>query len=128
MIGLFQEHGPCRISNDSKTLNYNPYSWNNYSNVYVLFTTQLTLYDRASLSQYRALTLLSSLSIYIDQPIGVGYSYGTESVTSSLGAAEAVYQFLQIFFNDANFSKYATTNFALWTESYGGHYGPQFTE
>ncbi|KAF8315624.1 alpha/beta-hydrolase [Clavulina sp. PMI_390] len=98
MIGLFQEHGPCRISNDSKTLNYNPYSWNNYSNV-----------------------------IYVDQPVGVGYSYGTESVTSSFTAAEAVYQFLQIFFNDSVFSKYATDSFALWTESYGGHYGPAFT-
>lgn len=36
MIGLFQEHGPCRISNDSTTLNYNPYSWNNYTNMCAL--------------------------------------------------------------------------------------------
>ena len=33
---------------------------------------------------------------------------------------------LQIFFADAKFSKYASRDFAIWTESYGGHYGPIF--
>jgi carboxypeptidase C (cathepsin A) len=31
---------------------------------------------------------------------------------------------LQIWFADPKFSKYATRDFAIWTESYGGHYGP----
>lgn len=35
MIGLFQEHGPCRLNNDSTALDYNPYSWNNVSNMSV---------------------------------------------------------------------------------------------
>ncbi|CAE7108576.1 unnamed protein product [Rhizoctonia solani] len=39
-------------------------------------------------------------------------------------AAVAVWKMLQIFFADAKFSKYATRDFAIWTESYGGHYGP----
>ncbi|KAH7101985.1 alpha/beta-hydrolase [Auriculariales sp. MPI-PUGE-AT-0066] len=98
MIGLFQEHGPCRISNDSKTVSLNPYSWNENSNI-----------------------------IYIDQPVGVGFSHGTLAVSGSLAAAKAVYQLLQIFFNDPTFSKYQTSDFALWTESYGGHYGPAFS-
>ena len=33
-------------------------------------------------------------------------------------------QFLQILFSDAKFSKYKARDFALWAESYGGHYGP----
>lgn len=41
-------------------------------------------------------------------------------------AAIAVWKMLQIFFADAKFSKYATRDFAIWTESYGGHYGPAF--
>jgi hypothetical protein len=45
-----------------------------------------------------------------------GFSHGTLSVTGSLAAAQAVYQLLQIFFNDATFSKYKTDDFALWTE------------
>lgn len=35
-------------------------------------------------------------------------------------------QFLQTFFNDTRYSKYQENEFAIWTESYGGHYGPTF--
>ncbi|KAG8731485.1 hypothetical protein FRC11_004013 [Ceratobasidium sp. 423] len=97
MIGLFQENGPCRINEDKTTVSHNPYSWNEYSNM-----------------------------LYIDQPIGVGYSYGDKKVGTSKGAAVAVWNMLQIFFADPKFSKYATRDFAIWTESYGGHYGPTF--
>ncbi|KAF8513531.1 serine carboxypeptidase [Gautieria morchelliformis] len=97
MIGLFQENGPCRITNDSTGVTLNPNSWNEVSNV-----------------------------LYIDQPVGVGFSHGTTSVGTSLEAASDVWEFLQIFFNDTRFSKYATNDFAIWTESYGGHYGPTF--
>ncbi|KZT32096.1 alpha/beta-hydrolase [Sistotremastrum suecicum HHB10207 ss-3] len=97
MLGLFQEHGPCRISLDGSSLNYNPYSWNNISNM-----------------------------LYIDQPIGTGFSHGLMNVTGTKEAAEQVWQMLQIFFNDTIFSQYKSNDFALWTESYGGHYGPGF--
>jgi carboxypeptidase C (cathepsin A) len=36
-------------------------------------------------------------------------------------------QFLQIFLSDPKFKKYAAHKVALWTESYGGHYGPVFS-
>ncbi|KAI0762022.1 serine carboxypeptidase [Trametes elegans] len=95
MIGLFQEHGPCRITNDSKSVTLNPNSWNEVSNM-----------------------------LYIDQPVGVGYSHGTTKVGTSRDAAKDLWNFLQIFFNDPQFSKYQQRQFSLWTESYGGHYGP----
>ncbi|QRW00147.1 Serine carboxypeptidase [Ceratobasidium sp. AG-Ba] len=79
------------------TVSLNPYSWNAYANM-----------------------------LYIDQPVGVGYSYGDTVVGTSQDAAKAVWNMLQIFFKDAKFSKYATRDFAIWTESYGGHYGPTF--
>ncbi|KIP01841.1 hypothetical protein PHLGIDRAFT_131081 [Phlebiopsis gigantea 11061_1 CR5-6] len=97
MIGLFQENGPCRINNDSKTVSLNPNSWNNVANM-----------------------------LYIDQPVGVGFSHGTTDVGTSQEAAEDIWSFLQIFFADSRFSKFQTNEFALWTESYGGHYGPTF--
>ncbi|PIL29646.1 hypothetical protein GSI_08283 [Ganoderma sinense ZZ0214-1] len=97
MIGLFQENGPCRITNDSTGVTLNPFSWNNVSNM-----------------------------LYLDQPVGAGFSYGNVSVSTSSEAAADVWKFLQMFFADSRFSKYQKNDFALWTESYGGHYGPTF--
>jgi carboxypeptidase C (cathepsin A) len=97
MIGLFQENGPCRITNDSSGVTLNPNSWNTNANV-----------------------------LYIDQPVGVGFSHGDTTVGTSQQAASDVWTFLQIFLADSRFSKYKTNKLAIWTESYGGHYGPTF--
>jgi carboxypeptidase C (cathepsin A) len=97
MIGLLQENGPCRINNDTTTVSRNPFSWNNEANV-----------------------------LYIDQPVGVGFSHGDLKVGTSLAAAEDVWTFLQIFLSDKRFTHLRFNKLALWTESYGGHYGPTF--
>lgn len=89
MIGLFQEHGPCRITNDSSTVVLNPYSWNNESNI-----------------------------MYIDQPVGTGLSHGNISrVGTSAQAAADIWSFMQIFLSDPKFSQYQTRDLAIWTES-----------
>ena len=95
MIGLFQENGPCHFVGGSSTPSLNPYSWNNYANM-----------------------------LYIDQPIGTGFSYGTNDVTSTVTAAPEVWNLMQAFF--ASFPQYKSREFGIFTESYGGHYGPQF--
>ncbi|KAF9255947.1 serine carboxypeptidase [Marasmius fiardii PR-910] len=97
MIGLFQELGPCRINNDTTTVSLNPFSWNNDANV-----------------------------LFIDQPVGVGFSHGDLKVQTSQQAAADVWKFLQIFLKDERFSNLTGRELALWTESYGGHYGPTF--
>ena len=97
MIGLFQENGPCTFNNVSgPDPVLNPYSWNNYANM-----------------------------LYVDQPIGAGFSFGIDNVTStSEGAAPYAWILLQAFY--AQFPSYKNRNFGLFTESYGGHYGPEF--
>jgi len=63
--------------------------------------------------------------LYVDQPIGTGFSYGTDPVTSTVTAAPYVWKLLQAFF--AQFPQYESRDFGIFTESYGGHYGPEFT-
>ncbi|CUA72024.1 hypothetical protein RSOLAG22IIIB_04885 [Rhizoctonia solani] len=64
--------------------------------------------------------------LFIDQPVGTGYSHGETTVRTTKEAAAALWKMLQIFFADDKFSRYATRHFAIWTSSYGGHYGPIF--
>ncbi|KAL9105180.1 MAG: hypothetical protein Q9187_008779, partial [Circinaria calcarea] len=92
---LFQENGPCHFVNGASTPSVNPYSWNEYANM-----------------------------LYIDQPIGTGFSYGTDSVTSTVTAAPFVWKLLQAFYTQ--FPQYENRDFGVFTESYGGHYGPEF--
>lgn len=132
MIGLFQEvsndihqevcigknadfdaqNGPCQFYNGASEPSLNPYSFNEYANM-----------------------------IYVDQPIGTGFSYGTDTVTSTVTAgllhhsstseliadnriAPFVWKFLQAFLTQ--FPQYESRDFGIFTESYGGHYGPEF--
>ncbi|RPD78050.1 serine carboxypeptidase [Lentinus tigrinus ALCF2SS1-7] len=91
MVGLLTENGPCRLNDDQKTVTLNMYSFNQVSNV-----------------------------LYIDQPIGVGFSYGSRNTSDTQTAASDVWQFLQIFFADSRFAKYQKNDFGLWSEHYGG--------
>lgn len=45
-------------------------------------------------------------------------------MTSTVSAAEYVWKFLQNFYEA--FPDYESRDFGIWTESYGGHYGPEF--
>jgi carboxypeptidase D len=95
MIGLFQENGPCQFYNGDSKPSLNPYSFNEYANM-----------------------------IYIDQPVGTGFSYGTDPVSSTVTAAPYVWTLLQAIYTQ--FPQYQNRDFGIFTESYGGHYGPEF--
>ncbi len=88
MIGLLQEIGPCRIANDSASVTLNPFSWNNEANL-----------------------------LFIDQPVGVGFSHGDIKVNTSQEAASDIWTFMQIFLSNPRFAKYQQNNLAIWTES-----------
>ncbi|KAG9000784.1 hypothetical protein FRB94_005164 [Tulasnella sp. JGI-2019a] len=102
MIGLFQENGPCRVDSDKKTTILNPYSWNKVANV-----------------------------LYIDQPVGAGFSHGTANTfiatgqrSSSGGCFKPSSKLFQRMRAGTPNCICARPIFA--TESYGGHYGPAF--
>jgi carboxypeptidase C (cathepsin A) len=138
MIGLMQENGPCRVQEDGKTTELNPWSWNNEVNM-----------------------------LYIDQPVQVGFSYDTatngtsdlleEVITpqdfgktvpeqnntflvgtfpsqdqdtttnSTENSAIALWHFAQTWFGEFPDYKPNDNRVSIWTESYGGRYGPAYT-
>lgn len=89
MAGLMQEHGPCRINNDSHTVSPNEYSWNERVNM-----------------------------LYIDQPVGVGFSTGNRTISTTAAAAADVWNFTQIWLSDPRFLRYQSRDLGIWTESY----------
>lgn len=95
LTGLFFELGSSSIGPGLKPI-YNPYSWNSNASV-----------------------------IYLDQPVNVGYSYSSESVTNTIAAGKDVYAFLELFFKQ--FPQYnKKQKFHIAGESYAGHYIPVF--
>ncbi|EEB95125.1 hypothetical protein MPER_05954, partial [Moniliophthora perniciosa FA553] len=95
-IGLLVELGPCKIVGRNET-HYNPFSWSNHSNI-----------------------------IFIDQPIGTGFSYADfgETVDTAEAAAIDIAAFLAIFFE--HFTKFKGNAFHFAGESYAGRMLPVF--
>ncbi|ETP43878.1 hypothetical protein F442_09507, partial [Phytophthora nicotianae P10297] len=94
ILALLQENGPCSVNSDL-SLKKNPYSWNERANV-----------------------------MWIDQPVGVGFSYGDRSEydTSEKEVGDDMYHFLQEFFKAL--PEYQKLPFYVFGESYAGHYVP----
>jgi cathepsin A (carboxypeptidase C) len=92
-LALMSENGPCTPTPDGMDTVNNPYSWNTNANI-----------------------------MWIDQPAGVGYSYGFEGDHNETMVAEDLYHFLQGFFTQH--PEYLTNPFFVFGESYGGHYVP----
>nr|GMD89121.1 putative serine carboxypeptidase-like 23 [Ipomoea batatas] len=99
--GAFAELGPFRPAKDGKTLNSNPYAWNNVANI-----------------------------IFLESPIGVGFSYtNTSSDYDNIGdesTAQDSYTFLINWLE--RFPEYKTRDFYITGESYAGHYIPQLAQ
>lgn len=94
LTGLFMELGPSSISKEGKVIN-NPSSWNANASV-----------------------------IFLDQPVNVGFSYSSNSVSNTVAAGKDIYALLTLFFKQ--FPEYAKQPFHIAGESYAGHYIPVF--
>ncbi|KAJ6456224.1 serine carboxypeptidase [Mycena vitilis] len=95
-LGLFMELGPCRIS-DANGTSFHPESWNTNASIF-----------------------------FVDQPIGVGFSYAEygETVATTEEGAKDIAAFIFVFFE--HFNKFKGRSFHMAGESYGGRYVPVF--
>ncbi|EDQ86217.1 uncharacterized protein MONBRDRAFT_38492 [Monosiga brevicollis MX1] len=93
-LAMLFENGPCSANADGKTTTNNPYSWNTKANL-----------------------------VYIDQPVGVGFSYGDASDAdhNESMVAEDMYHFLHEFYEAFDLGD---RPLYIFGESYGGHYAP----
>ncbi|KAI3338980.1 Alpha/Beta hydrolase protein [Ustulina deusta] len=94
MMGLFMELGPSSVDKNGSP-KFNDYSWNSNASV-----------------------------IFLDQPVNVGYSYSSGSVSNTVAASKDVYALLTLFFEQ--FPEYTEQPFHIFGESYAGHYIPVF--
>ncbi|KAI5436151.1 Serine carboxypeptidase-like 48, partial [Lathyrus oleraceus] len=94
-LALFYENGPFKINNDL-SLSWNEYGWDKGSNI-----------------------------IFVDQPIGTGFSYSSDEndiPTDEAGVSNDLYTFLQAFFKEH--PQFVKNEFYITGESYAGHYIP----
>jgi len=95
MVALMSENGPCTVAKGGQDTVPNPYSWNKKANI-----------------------------IFLDQPAGTGFSYGTEDEydTDEAEVSEDIYHFMQEFVT--HHSEYHKNDFYIFGESYAGHFVP----
>ncbi|EFH61052.1 predicted protein [Arabidopsis lyrata subsp. lyrata] len=94
-LAMFYENGPFKITSNM-SLAWNEYGWDQVSNL-----------------------------LYVDQPVGTGFSYTTDKSDirhDETGVSNDLYDFLQAFF--AEHPKLAKNDFYITGESYAGHYIP----
>ncbi|KAI0673817.1 serine carboxypeptidase [Trametes maxima] len=95
-LGLFMELGPCRVTSPNTTERFE-HAWNDHANIF-----------------------------FVDQPVGVGFSYADygEQVSTTAEAAIDIASFVAIFFE--HFPQFKGRPFHMSGESYGGRYIPMF--
>ncbi|KAL2869941.1 Alpha/Beta hydrolase protein [Aspergillus lucknowensis] len=128
LIGLFEELGPCSI-NENLTTVVNPYSWSEVSNL--LFISQ-PLGVGFSYAETVEGSLNPVTGAVEDASFnGVQGRYPKINATlidTTELAAHAAWEIVQGFLGGLPKldSEIKSKDFSLWTESYGGHYGPAF--
>ena len=138
MLGLFQENGPCYVGNDSNSTYLNSYSWNNEVNMlYIDQPVQVGYsYDtptNGTLDQISGNITIADFSDYVPESnntlfVGTFPSQNSSfTANSTFHAAHALWHFAQTWFEEFPYYKPHDGKISIWTESYGGRYGPAFT-
>ncbi|CZS87939.1 related to carboxypeptidase C (cathepsin A) [Rhynchosporium graminicola] len=142
LMGLLQENGPCFVGPDSNSTILNPWSWNNEVNMLYLdqptqvgfsydVPTNVTVNFAASeADQVIKPFKFTDGNIPADNYTFFTGTMGSQSALSTANstthAAHALWHFAQTWFSEFPAYKPNDDKISLWTESYGGHYGPSF--
>ncbi|KAL9290914.1 Serine carboxypeptidase-like 49 [Arabidopsis thaliana] len=98
-LAVFYENGPFKITSNM-SLAWNEYGWDQVSNL-----------------------------LYVDQPVGTGFSYTTDKSDirhDETGVSNDLYDFLQVRLSLRSTLSWQKNDFYITGESYAGHYIPAF--
>ncbi|KFY09286.1 hypothetical protein V491_08278 [Pseudogymnoascus sp. VKM F-3775] len=141
LMGGLQENGPCFIGSDSNSTYLNPWSWNNEVNMLYLdqpaqvgFSYDVLTNITVDLAQEGELKKMIPTDFTDGVPeqnntfyVGTGGSQSLgKTANTTVHAAHALWHFAQTWFAEFPAYKPNDDRVSLWTESYGGHYGPGF--
>ncbi|KAJ5087807.1 hypothetical protein N7456_011423, partial [Penicillium angulare] len=137
LIGLMQENGPCLVKSDSNSTELNPWSWNNYVNMlYIDQPNQVGFsYDTPTNGTFDQIKSAWNVSEWTHGvPIQNNTFYvgtttsqnGSLSANNTENAARSLWHFAQTWFSEFPEYKPHDDRVSIWTESYGGRYGPSF--
>ncbi|KAI4117321.1 MAG: hypothetical protein LQ345_002410 [Seirophora villosa] len=135
MVGLFQEIGPCMINDDSNSTTLNPWAWNNEVNMlYIDQPNQVGFsYDIPSNGTTNQVEVtLEDFANGVPEQNNTFY-VGTfpsqnpnTTANGTTNAARALWHFAQTWFQEFPAYKPNDNGISIFTESYGGRYGPAF--
>ncbi|PIG81118.1 carboxypeptidase S1 [Aspergillus arachidicola] len=129
LIGLFEELGPCTVAENMTTV-LRDHSWTEVSNLLFLSQPVGTGFSYST-KEVGSLdpTYLTVESTTNKTEEGRWSVINVTALDTSRLAAESAWELLQGFYSalpnlDADVE---STDFNLWTESFGGHWGPSFS-
>ena len=134
LFGLFQENGPCHVDKNGN-ISSNPYSWSNVSNMlYIDQPTQVGFSYSIPIPAYVDTHSEDIIELpdnkCPDYALSTCGTYSLPNIsltaTSADTAAPSLWAALQGFMGA--FPQYSQNQFNLASESYGGQYGPIFSE
>ncbi|KAK6073093.1 carboxypeptidase s1 [Seiridium cupressi] len=139
MTAALGENGPCKVASNSKDTVLNPWSWNNEVNMlYIDQPVQVGFsYDTLingtvnevlspfDVTEQKSLTTLALNTTYIGGTFSSGNPLSTANTTET--EALAAWHFMQTWMTQFPHYQPKDNKFSIWTESYGGHYGPTFS-
>ncbi|KAF2772730.1 secreted carboxypeptidase-like protein [Teratosphaeria nubilosa] len=142
LMGALSENGPCFVGNDSNSTYLNPWSWNNEVNLlyidqpnqvgfsYDVLTNATAVLSRESFSSWNRTAADFSDGVpesNLTFLIGTTGSLDKRATANTTDhAAVALWHFAQTWFEEFPHYKPVDEQISLFTESYGGHYGPAF--
>ncbi|KAL3480550.1 Alpha/Beta hydrolase protein [Aspergillus californicus] len=138
MFSMMTGSGPCTVNEDSNSTSPNPWSWVAESDILYIDQPVQTgfSYDvRTPATVDYTTSVITPLGLNDTRP-AVNYTfdvgvYGSQDLNgtanSTTNGAAAMWSFLQVWLNEFPEHENPEQNIHIWTESFGGRYGPAYT-